>query len=453
MKVAVQAVPADAAVISELLSPWNVTFTEPEDADVSIVYRQKPIEAKSTVIIPSESESFKAWARNNGLKVTIKPGNLVYVPATSYTTLSITPNRQYCYDLPTNPIFDDSTSTDVKPKECTATLKINAVKEFNGIVDATLNPKQAKLHRLFTGLPVPYGLVPARIRNFMMRTECGPENLAICDKLPLDALRYMLSNAIENASGKQMEKKPIFLDNYVCLLTHDVETAQGLQKARFIKKIEEKYDTRSAWFLPSKRYKLNDGAVRELANNGEVGAHDTKHDGKLAHLPKKELVERFSDVKHTLGTIIQQPVEGFRAPILQHNPTILQALNEAGYTYDTSIPAWEPKHPYTMKPHGIGTVYPLTLNGLMEIPLTLPQDHQLLYVLGLKPEEALKIWAVMASVIRDLGGICMFLVHPDYEFGNGNTSYYEELIGAVTEDPQATITLPSRTKTLINEYS
>jgi hypothetical protein len=54
-------------------------------------------------------------------------------------------------------------------------------------------------------------------------------------------------------------------------------------------------------------------------------------------------------------------------------------------------------------------------------------------------------------LIRDLGGLCMFLVHPDYEFGNGSTEYYEELVSAISSDPQATLTVPSRTSALINE--
>jgi hypothetical protein len=183
-----------------------------------------------------------------------------------------------------------------------------------------------------------------------------------------------------------------------------------------------------------------------------VGAHDTKHNGKLAHLPKTKLIERFSDAKRTLGLIVEHTIEGFRTPVLQHNPIILQALSEVGFKYDTSIPTWEPKHPFTMKPHGIGTVYPLTINGLTEIPLTLPQDHQLLYVLDLKPEEVLGAWAISATLIRDLGGICMFLVHPDYKFGDEYASLYEELVNVIASDDKATVTLPSRLCALIKEY-
>jgi hypothetical protein len=219
-----------------------------------------------------------------------------------------------------------------------------------------------------------------------------------------------------------------------------------------MKKIESKYDIGSAWYIPSKRYKLEGSIIKEIGYHGEIGVHDTKHDGKLAHLAKEKLVERVSQARNSIETIIEHKIEGFRAPVLQHNQQILSALKESGYRYDTSIPTWEPKHPFTMKPHGIGTIYPISMNGLIEIPLTLPQDHQLLYVLGLTPEEVMRTWATMATLIRELGGVCMFLVHPDYKFGDPNTNLYEELLNVIVNDSKATVTLPSRFCGLINEY-
>ena len=69
-----------------------------------------------------------------------------------------------------------------------------------------------------------------------------------------------------------------------------------------LKKIEEKYDVQSAWYVPSNRYKLNDDSIRQLSNHGEVGAHDTKHDGRLVHLSKKEkLLQRVSEARNCLA--------------------------------------------------------------------------------------------------------------------------------------------------------
>lgn len=449
MKIRLEANPSDSIVIKELLSPWNVSFTNEENAEVTFVYRVKAIDAKRSVIIPSDDNEFVSWAKKNRLHVNTKLGTLFSVGATTQTSLFITPQVQYCFDGLSKPFFKNGLSSDFEVDENTVVLKMDVVQEFNNLINKTLCPKQSALHRIVTGLPIPYGLAPTRLRDFLMRTQ-GPQNLSLYDKLPIDALRFALVNSIEKVTGRQLERKTLFNNNYVCMFTHDVETAPGLQRAVLVKKIEERYDIPSAWYLPSKRYKLNDDSIRQLSNHGEVGAHDTKHDGKLVHLSKDKLVERFSDVRQCLGRILQQSIDGFRAPILQHNIKILHAINEAGFTYDTSIPSWEPKHPYTMGPHGIGTVFPLKLGELMEIPLTLPQDHQMLNVLGLGTQDVIRIWASMANTIRDLGGVCMFLVHPDYEIA-ADTELYEELVSSVISDSKSTITVPSRLSTLLDE--
>jgi peptidoglycan/xylan/chitin deacetylase (PgdA/CDA1 family) len=444
LNLSIEAPPADVEVILELLSPWDISFSELDEADITIVHKQKPSTTKASVIIPSDSASFIGWVKETGLEITRKTGYLTPITATSQTTLMITPKTQYCFGKSMKVDFEDETPIYIQTKDDRLILKLDLVQEYRGVIDGILHPEQSTLHRVVTGLPIPYGLAPKRLRDYLMKADKGQENLNLCDKLPLDALRFILVNAIEKTSGEKIKLKSQFADSSVCVLTHDVETAHGLQRARILKKIEEKYDVSSAWYVPSNRYRLNCETIRELANHGEVGSHDTKHDGKLVHLKKQELVTRLTDARQTLERITEKPVAGFRAPILQHNQRILQALNEAGYLYDTSVPAWEPKHPYTMKPHGVGTVFPLTLNGIIEIPLTLPQDHQLLHVLGLAPEEVLKTWVTMSSMIQDLKGVSMFLVHPDYELANGNADLYEELVNAVTSDSQTTSTVPSR---------
>lgn len=259
----------------------------------------------------------------------------------------------------------------------------------------------------------------------------------------MDALRFALIGALERLVGKKIRRKKWNGRNYVCLVTHDVETKKGLQTACCLKKLEEKYNVPSAWYVPSRRYKLNHETIRTLANHGEVGAHDTTHDGKLAQLPQRRLVERLREAKRDLEIVAGQAINGFRAPLLQHNARIIEALEETGYMYDTSIPTWEPIHPYTLKPHGIGTIYPLRFEGLIEIPVTLPQDHQLLHVLDLAPREIGERWLEMAGVIKDLGGICTFLVHPDYQLAYPNSSVYEEILCTVASDNEAWITVPS----------
>jgi peptidoglycan/xylan/chitin deacetylase (PgdA/CDA1 family) len=449
LKIAVQGQAVDVEVIRELLSPWNVSFTSLDEAEVVIVYKEKPLETEKTIVIPSDSADFMKWVKDVKLRVVRKLGEPVFIDAGSQTVLTITPQMLYCYDGAVKPAPKD-TSTASEINEDLIFLKVDIVKEYDKILDETLNAKPSTLYRLLTGLPVPYTLAPKRLRDFLMRKRGGKENLTFCDKLPLDALRFILSSAIEKLSEKKLDRKTWNGKKYAFILTHDVDTREGLRRAKMLKKIEHKYDVPSAWYVPSKRYKLDADAIKELANHGEVGAHDTKHDGKLNRLSRNALVERLREAKQILENVTGEKVEGFRAPLLQHNVKIIKALRDARYSYDTSVPTWEPRHPNTMNSHGIGTTFPLTLEGVTEIPVTLPQDQQLLHVLGLSPKEVTRKWVKMIDAIKETSGLCTVLIHPDYELADSeNLGLYEELLNAIAFDNEVLVSLPRYITTLV----
>lgn len=175
MKITIEAQPSDSIVIKELLSPWNVFYAEQENADVSVVYNQRPAEERCSVIIPSYSENFKAWAKENHFRLTIKPGNLVSVPATYCNSLSIKPKTIYSLDSSSSLSFGESTPTHTVIQENTLALKLNVIEEFDAILNSTLQPKESKIHRLATSMPIPYGLAPKRLKNFVMKSNRVPE--------------------------------------------------------------------------------------------------------------------------------------------------------------------------------------------------------------------------------------------------------------------------------------
>lgn len=453
MKIAILGQAADVEVIYELLSPWDVLLTSPDEAKIVIVYKESPSESKKTIVIPSDSADFAKWTKDIGLRTARRPGETVRVAASPQTTLMITPQILYCYDEIDRQSSQEPASTATRVRDDLAVLGLDVVKEYRKILEETLNAKASTTYRLLTGLPIPYNRAPKCLRDLVMNENGKQQGLYFLDKLPLDALRLVLVRAIEKMSKEEVRRKTWKGKKCAFLMTHDIETRAGLQRAGEIKRLEEKYDMESAWYVPSDCFKLNLEMIRNLANHGEIGAHDTKHDGKLAQLPYKKLTERLLQAKRTLGRMIENPVTGFRAPILQHNLRIIDALSEVGYVYDTSIPTWEPKHPFTMKPHGIGTAYSMTINHLTEIPVTLPQDHQMLQVLGLAPREVVKEWLKVSNVIKELCGLCTFLVHPDYELVNPKLDAYEELLNGIISDNQAWITLPSKIDRDTKQYS
>jgi peptidoglycan/xylan/chitin deacetylase (PgdA/CDA1 family) len=180
-----------------------------------------------------------------------------------------------------------------------------------------------------------------------------------------------------------------------------------------------------------------------LANNGEIGSHDTRHDGRLFSLSNTQLAERLANSRKTLEKIAETPVVGFRAPLLQHSQGILRSLKDCDYHYDASIPTWEAKHPRTMRSHGIGTIFPTSIEGIHELPLTAIQDHQFLHVSGRTPKDLLTEWLSIMAEIKELGGFCVFLSHPEYAFlDTRDLSHYEELLNALSSDSEASVTCP-----------
>lgn len=444
MKVAIASRASEAAeVIRQLLSPWSIMFTDSDEADVLMVYGKKPTENVETIVIPSDSIDFTQWLKDEGLSVVREPGRQTLIAATPRTVLSIVPETQYRCDRATGTIASATQAPLVRLNDDTLVLTLDIVEEYNKIMSETLKPKFSNLYRLVTRLPIPYKMAPERLRNLLMRSRMQEMTLNLYDKLPMDAMRFLLARSLEEIGGEKLTKKTWNGKNYALAVTHDVESRLGLERAKTVKKLEEKYNLPSAWYIPSKHYRLDRETVRTLENYGEVGAHDTKHDGKLGSLPRHETLKRLREAKQALEQIVHHQVEGFRSPLLEHNSGILCGLKKAGYSYDTSIPSWEPRHPRTMHPHGVGTTYPMFLDGLTEIPISAVQDHQLLYVLGLEPKEAIASWISMMAVIKGIGGCCVLLSHPEYRLlDRSNLAVYEELLNVLGSDEQAWFTTP-----------
>jgi len=445
LKIDVQGQAADVKVVRELLSPWDLQFTESDEAEVVIVYKEKPVENRKTIVIPSENADFVASVRELGLKASRKIGGKISVATGSQTVLTIRPQIQYRYEGVVKSTPNGNLPTAIEVDEDLICLTIDVAQEYKKIFCETLGTELSPLYRLLTGLPVPYTIVPKQFRNLLMRAHRNRERLTLYDKLPLDALRFVLARSIEKLSEKRLYRKRQNNKECACLITHDVETRNGLKRSGVLKKLEEKYDVPSSWYLPAKYYKLDQGIIEALSSHGEVGAHGNRHDGKLLELPRQKMVSELCEARQTLEKIVGRAVKGFRAPLLQCNSKLIGALGEVGYAYDASLPTWEPNHPSVMKPYGIGTVHLTWIDRIPEVPLTLPQDHQMLHVLGLTAKQTIKTWLQMMDVVKDIKGICSILVHPDYEMADSqNLSIYEQLLNQITSDNQSWITTPSQ---------
>jgi peptidoglycan/xylan/chitin deacetylase (PgdA/CDA1 family) len=289
-------------------------------------------------------------------------------------------------------------------------------------LETVRNPKIALTYALSTRLPFRYNKLPTGIRNRLLSTRMADIDLA--GHFALETARRILLDAFALLGFRLTRKNPPSL-----LVTHDIETERGLRRAPYLKEIENDLGVKSTWFVPSHDYPIDRTIAAKLADNSVIGSHDIKHDGQLIQIRKRsKLVERLMASRQRLGEIFGQEVRCFRAPLLQFSSEILSALKEAGYSSDFSLPCWEMIYPPTMSGFGIECVQAFEMEEIVETPLTMFQDHQLLNLMGMNFDEAIKLWLEQARLIRSFEGDHVLLIHPDYSFSQELGAYKRLLI-------------------------
>jgi peptidoglycan/xylan/chitin deacetylase (PgdA/CDA1 family) len=284
------------------------------------------------------------------------------------------------------------------------------------------NPKIAMTYALSTRLPFRYNKLPAGIRNRLLSTRMA--DIDVSGHFALETARKILLEAFAVLGFRLTRKNPPSL-----LVTHDIETERGLRRAPSLKEIENDLGVKSTWFVPSHDYEIDRTTAAKLADNSVIGSHDINHDGQLIQIRKRsKLVKRLMASRQRLEEIFGQEVRTFRAPLLQFSSEILCALKDAGYSSDFSLPCWEMIYPPTMSGFGIECVQAFEMEGIVETPLTMFQDHQLLNVMGMSVEEAIRLWLEQARLIRSFEGDLVLLIHPDYSFSRDLEAYRKLLI-------------------------
>ena len=294
------------------------------------------------------------------------------------------------------------------------------------IITTVMNPNVALIYRLLTGLPIKYNRAPPQIRSALLRQSSGfgiPKNF-----IKIDETRLALTDCFAQLGMKLRARKSPDL-----IITHDIDTRKGLERAEAMKSVEDDLGVESSWFIPSEEFPLNGIVIRDLAEGSQIGSHDTKHDGTLVHMrDKTRLARRLAKSRTQLEEKTGRPIKLFRAPLMQFSREIVNALEIAGYEEDFSLPSWESSNPVVMGGFGIQTSVPFHIGKMVEHPLSLPQDHQLLMIFGLSTQAAVKYWTQQASRIFSLGGDVVLLVHPDYAFSQ-ELGDYKQLISSLKE--------------------
>ena len=107
-----------------------------------------------------------------------------------------------------------------------------------------------------------------------------------------------------------------------------------------------------------------------------------------------------------------------------------------GFDYDST---YFDTSPYEPQPGGCCSWLPFMIDGMVELPITLPQDHTLFEILGGLDE---RLWLDKARFLRERGGMALALTHPDYARNERLVSAYSHLLEEFADDKTAWKALP-----------
>ena len=207
---------------------------------------------------------------------------------------------------------------------------------------------------------------------------------------------------------------------FAIALTHDVEGPRGLERIPTLLEVERKYGFVSAWNFVAEWYPLGEDIQQRIRDAGcEIGLHGITHDGALfrdrtsfeASLPK---------IRHYLEA---WRAVGFRSPSALRNA---RWMHELPVGYDSSFPDTDPFQPQA---GGCCWIFPFFFGDVVELPMTLDQDHTLFVLLQ---EQTISRWMDKSRWIIANGGLINVNVHPDY-MNRRYLALYDEFLHFLSE--------------------
>jgi peptidoglycan/xylan/chitin deacetylase (PgdA/CDA1 family) len=266
-----------------------------------------------------------------------------------------------------------------------------------------------------------------RLRRTMAhRALASAESLSWPVDESLDQLQRFLLRSIMIASGRSELRFAWFWPDghpWAVTLTHDVETAAGLARVPHVMELESERGLRSSFNLVAVDYEVPDDLLRSMAEGGfEAGVHGYTHDG-LLFSSRQVFLERVAVINEYAHRI---KAAGFRSPATYRNREWMQELN---VEYDSSYSNSAPCEP---QPGGCGSFFPYLLGDLIELPITLPQDHTIFELLELSDAGA---WTTSLERIEAAHGMACVLAHPDpapgYMGMPANEAHYLRLLDSL----------------------
>ena len=216
------------------------------------------------------------------------------------------------------------------------------------------------------------------------------------------------------------------------ILTHDVESEEGLRRSLEIADLEDKFGLRSSFNIVASWYPIDMGIVDELKSRGfEIGVHGIYHDRSMFASRDQFEAQQPSlrDATRRFGAV------GFRSPATHR---VFDWLAELPVEYDCSVPHSDPYEP---QPGGCCSLWPFFIGDVVELPYTLPQDHTLFTVLGRPSNET---WLRAIDAIVESNGLIQIVSHPDpgYLGDSDKRAMYAATLDAISRNEELWHALP-----------
>jgi len=247
----------------------------------------------------------------------------------------------------------------------------------------------------------------------------------------LHRLEALLLRLVEDVAGEPLPWLSPWPEPYEwsLVLTHDVERRSGYESIDRVREVEAAYDLRSAWYLvPERDYVVGEDVLARLRAAGcEIGLHGLRHDGR--DMSPGQFNQRLTAMR---AYAERWDVEGFRSPSTHRNQALIPQL---GVRHDSS---WSDVAIYEPEPGGTCSWLPYFIDDVVELPITLPQDHTLFRVRG---EQTDRIWVDKATFLRAQGGMALMLTHPDY-LDDEILGHYDRFLALQANDSSVWHALP-----------
>ncbi len=266
-------------------------------------------------------------------------------------------------------------------------------------------------------------LLPRRLQIAMRRVYARRQARVEFPRWPIEPLlvdrsRLDLRSALEHRDTARM---PVIASwpegkSFAVILTHDVEGPAGVANIPEVLEIERRHGFVSSWNLVAEGYPIPETLLEQIRAAGcEVGLHGIKHDCKL--------FESRANFEAELPAIHRYLADwgaaGFRSPATHRNP---DWMPELGSLYDSSFPDTDPFEP---QPGGCCSILPYFLEKMVELPITLVQDHTLWEILR---QDTIEMWSRKSDWIIANEGLINLITHPDYLDRPERLRMYDEFL-------------------------